>query len=64
MARTLARHGAVRLMSGIDTHVTLHDQTAAIETLPAPPAGKDGIQGEGRPRRGRGGRRGREDSAA
>jgi len=38
MARTLARHANIRLTLGIYTHVELHDQTAAIESLPAPPA--------------------------
>jgi integrase/recombinase XerD len=38
MAQTLARHSDVRLTLGIYTHVGLHDQTAAIESLPAPPA--------------------------
>ena len=38
MAQTLARHSDVRLTLGIYTHVGLHDQTAAIQSLPAPPA--------------------------
>jgi integrase len=38
MAQTLARHSDVRLTLGVYTHVELHDQTAAIESLPAPPA--------------------------
>jgi len=41
----------------------LHDQTAVIELLPSPPAGKEGAKGRGW-RRGRGGRRGRKNSAA
>ena len=38
MAQTLARHSDVRLTLGIYTHVGLHDQTVAIDSLPAPPA--------------------------
>ena len=34
MAQTLARHSDIRLTLGIYTHVELHDQTAAIESLP------------------------------
>jgi len=42
MAQTLARHADIRLTLGLYTHVELHDQTAAIESLPAPPgAGED-----------------------
>jgi integrase len=63
MAQTLARHSDVRLTLGLYTHVTLDDQTAAIESPPSPPAGKDGAKADGR-RRGRGGRRGEKDSAA
>ncbi len=37
MAQTLARHSDVRLTLGLYTHVELHDQTAAIQSLPAPP---------------------------
>ncbi len=37
MAQTLARHSDVRLTLGVYTHVGLHDQTAAIQSLPAPP---------------------------
>jgi integrase/recombinase XerD len=37
MAQTLARHSDVRLTLGVYTHVGLHDQTAAIGLLPAPP---------------------------
>ena len=49
MAQTLARHSDIRLTLGLYTHVELHDQTAAIESLPAPPSKKeDG--GEGRRR--------------
>ena len=36
MAQTLARHSDVRLTLGIYTHIDLHDQRAAIESLPAP----------------------------
>ena len=36
MAQTLARHSDIRLTLGIYTHVELHDQTAAIESLPGP----------------------------
>ena len=38
MAQTLARHADIRLTLGLYTHVELHDQTAAIESLPGPPA--------------------------
>jgi hypothetical protein len=41
MAQTLARHSDVRLTLGVYTHVELHDQTAAIQALPAPPKAKD-----------------------
>jgi hypothetical protein len=37
MAQTLARRSDIRLTLGVYTHVGLHDQTAAIEALPAPP---------------------------
>ena len=37
MAQTLARHSDIRLTLGVYTHVELHDQTAAIHALPAPP---------------------------
>lgn len=37
MAQTLARHSDIRLTLGVYTHVGLNDQTAAIESLPAPP---------------------------
>jgi integrase/recombinase XerD len=37
MAQTLARHSDVRLTLGVYTHVGLHDQTTAIESLAAPP---------------------------
>ncbi len=37
MAQTLARHSDIQLTLGVYTHVELHDQTAAIESLPAPP---------------------------
>ena len=41
MAQTLARHSDVRLTLDIYTHVGLHDQTAAIASLPPPPGGVD-----------------------
>ena len=37
MAQTLARHSDIRLTLGVYTHVGVHDQTAAIWSLPAPP---------------------------
>lgn len=37
MAQTLARHSDVRLTLGVYTHVGIHDQTTAIESLGAPP---------------------------
>jgi site-specific recombinase XerD len=37
MAQTLARHSDIRLTLGVYTHVGVHDQTAAIGSLPAPP---------------------------
>jgi integrase/recombinase XerC len=37
VAQTLARHADIRLTLGLYTHVELHDQAAAIESLPAPP---------------------------
>ena len=37
MAQTLARHSDVRLTLGTYTHVGVHDQTAAIQSLPTPP---------------------------
>jgi len=46
MAQTLARHSDVRLTLGIYTHVGLHDQTRAIESLPAPPKIGVGPQSE------------------
>jgi hypothetical protein len=39
MAQTLARHSDIRLTLGLYTHVELHDQTAAIQSLPGPTAG-------------------------
>ena len=39
MAQTLARHSDIRLTLGVYTHVELPDRCAAIESLPAPPAG-------------------------
>jgi len=41
-AQTLARHSDIRLTMGIYTHIGLHDQTRAIESLPAPPKPEDG----------------------
>jgi len=41
MAQTLARHSDVRLTLGVYTHVGLHDQMAAIASLPPPPGGKN-----------------------
>jgi len=38
VAQTLARHSDIRLTMGIYTHIGLHDQTAAITSLPAPPS--------------------------
>lgn len=35
---TPARHSDIRLTLGIYTHVELHDQTAAIQSLPGPNA--------------------------
>ena len=43
-AQSLARHSDIRLTMGVYTHIELHDQRAAIESLPAPPvrpAGSD-----------------------
>ncbi len=40
MAQTLARHSDIRLTLGVYTHVELQDQTAAIESLPAPPGSR------------------------
>ena len=37
MAQTLARHSDIRLTLDIYTHIGVHDQTAAIGSLPAPP---------------------------
>ena len=39
MAQTVARHSDIRLTLGVYTHVELADQTAAIQSLPAPPDG-------------------------
>jgi hypothetical protein len=36
-AQSLARHSDIRLTMGVYTHIGLHDQSAAIELLPAPP---------------------------
>jgi integrase len=35
-AQSLARHCDIRLTMGVYTHIGLHDQTTAIESLPAP----------------------------
>lgn len=37
MAQTLARHSDVRLTLGVYTHLGVHDQVAAIGSLPSPP---------------------------
>lgn len=42
MAQTLARHSDIRLTLGVYTHVGLHDQTAAIQSLPSPPGANVG----------------------
>jgi integrase len=39
-AQSLARHSDIRLTMGVYTHINLHDQSSAIESLPAPPTGK------------------------
>ncbi len=36
-AQSLARHSDIRLTMGVYTHIGLHDQITAIESLPAPP---------------------------
>ncbi len=36
-AQSLAWHSDIRLTMGVYTHIGLHDQSAAIEMLPAPP---------------------------
>jgi hypothetical protein len=46
MAQTLARHSDVRLTLGVYTHIGLHDQTTAIQSLPSPPAANVGLQDE------------------
>ena len=38
MAQSLARHSDIRLTMGVYTHIELHDQRAAIESLPSPPS--------------------------
>ena len=38
MAQSLARHSDIRLTMGVYTHIELHDQRAAIESLPPPPS--------------------------
>ena len=37
-AQSLARHCDIRLTMNVYTHIGLHDQTTAIESLPAPPS--------------------------
>jgi integrase len=37
MAQTLARHSDIRLTLGVYTHVEMHEQSAAVASLPAPP---------------------------
>jgi len=44
--QTLARHSDIRLTMGVYTHIGLNDQTAAIESLPAPPKAVGGGQTE------------------
>ena len=46
MAQTLARHSDIRLTLGVYTHVGLHAQTAAIQSLPAPPDAGVGPQND------------------
>lgn len=46
-AQSLARHSDIRLTMGVSTHIELHDQRTAIESLPAPPRGR----GDGESRR-------------
>ncbi len=41
MAQTLARHSDIRLTLGVYTHVTVHDQTAAVGALPGPPGDEE-----------------------
>ena len=44
-AQSLARHSDIRLTMGVYTHIGLHDQSAAIELLPAPPEIKKSRKG-------------------
>ena len=44
-AQSLARHSDIRLTMGVYTHIGLHDQSAAIEMLPAPPEIKKSRKG-------------------
>jgi integrase len=44
-AQSLARHSDIRLTMGVYTHINLHDQSAAIELLPAPPEIKKSRKG-------------------
>jgi integrase len=46
MAQMLARHSDVRLTLGVYTHVGLHDQTAAIQSLPSPPVASVGPEND------------------
>ena len=46
MAQSLARHSDIRLTLDVYTHVELHDQTAAINSLPAPPGNDVGQPNE------------------
>lgn len=46
MAQSLARHSDIRLTLGVYTHVELHDQTAAIGSLPGPPEQAESPGGE------------------
>jgi len=46
MAQTPARHSDIRLTLGTYTHVEVYDQTAAIQSLPAPPGGGERVETE------------------
>lgn len=41
MAQVQSRHSDIRLTLGLYTHVEMHDRTAAIGALPAPPISPD-----------------------
>jgi len=45
-AQTLARHSDIRLTMGVYTHIGLHDQTRAIQSLPGPPEAQDTDQSD------------------